>query len=49
MLMVQIPQKGFFDHGQHLFVGYHPSFAGNESRTYENGMTVVAMSMTKQQ
>jgi hypothetical protein len=32
-----------FDRGQHLFVGYHPSFAGNELRTYENGMTVVAM------
>jgi hypothetical protein len=38
-----------FDREQHLFVGYHPSFAGNESRTYENGMAVVAMSMTKQQ
>ena len=43
------PKRILFDNGQHLFVGYHPSFAGNESRTYENGMTVVAMSMTKQQ
>jgi hypothetical protein len=34
------PKSILFDHGQHLFVGYHPSFAVNEARTYENGMTV---------
>ena len=43
------PKRILFDHGQHLFVGYHPSFAGNELRTYENRMTVVGMPMTKQQ
>ena len=38
-----------YDCGHHLFVGHHPTFAGNEASTYENGMTVVAMSLTKQQ
>ena len=44
-----VKKKILYDHGHHLFVGHHPVFAGNEASTYENGMTVVAMSLTKQQ
>ena len=42
-------RKILYDPGHHLFVGYHPAFAGNEARTYENRMTVVPMSLTKHQ
>ncbi len=44
-----VKKKILYDCGHHLFVGHHSSFAGNEASSYENGMTVVAMSITKQQ
>jgi hypothetical protein len=44
-----VKKKILYDRGHHQFVGYHPAFAGNEASTYENGMTYVAMSLTKQQ
>jgi hypothetical protein len=46
---MDVEKKIIYDRGHHLFVGRHPAFAGNEASTYENGMTVVAMSLTKQQ
>jgi hypothetical protein len=39
---VDVEKKILYDHAQHLFVGHHPAFAGNE-------MTVVAIAITKQQ
>jgi hypothetical protein len=46
---VDVEKKILYDRAQHLFVGHHPAFAGNEASSYENGMTVVAMAITKQQ
>jgi hypothetical protein len=46
---VDIEKKILYDRAQHLFVGHHPAFAGNEASSYENGMTVVAIAITKQQ
>jgi hypothetical protein len=46
---VDVEKKILYDRAQHLFVGHHPAFAGNEASSYEYGMTVVAISITKQQ
>jgi len=46
---VDFEKKILYDHAQHLLVGHHPAFAGNEASSYENGMTVVAIAITKQQ